>query len=217
MCMLVDLNEESMNDDPGCFYYSYDIEKGKLITESPDGQAVNCRVDTVGNKQHFYHMGCSMAALADLYLAGHGEKYLNAAKKLADFTERCNPEGLRWPSYCKVGWGAAELYLATGHPCHRIMASNCADITFLNSQTKTGGWEILYYPLTDSGAWDRIAYDGAGNVPEMMTGEDDDGSWAWLSGHELSGEFLGEMGRTLKCFKAALGYVERRIAKLETY
>jgi hypothetical protein len=45
----------------------------------------------------------------------------------------------------------------------------------------------------------------------------DDGSFAWLSGHEISGEFLGEMGRTLKVFKAALGHVERRMSKLATY
>jgi len=43
-------------------------------------------------------------------------------------------------------------------------------------------------------------------VPQTI---EQDGSWAWLSGHEITGEFLGEMGRTLKVFKAALGFVER--------
>jgi len=214
LCMMVELNEKHMNDSPGRFYYVYDIETDALVAEPPDGQALSCVVDTVGTKQHFYYMGCSMAALADLYLAGLGDKYLAAAKKLADFTERCNPEGLRWPSYCKVGWGAAELYMATGHPCHRIMAANCSDICFLNSQTAGGGWENVYYPLKDQGVWREIAYDGRGLVPTSLP---EDGSFAWLSGHELSGEFLGEMGRTLKVFKAALGYVERRVAKLEQW
>lgn len=215
LVMMTELNEPYMENEPGRFYYLYDPQADQLVTEPPDGQALNCYVDTVGTKQHFYYMGCSMAALADLYLAGHGSKYLHAAKVLADFTERCNPEGLRWPSYCKVGWGAAELYAATGHPCHRIMASNTSDITFLAAQTRAGGWENMYYPIKDDGNWRTIVYDGRGLVPKR--GElADDGSWAWLSGHEITGEFLGEMGRTLKVFKAALGHVERRIATLAT-
>jgi hypothetical protein len=215
LVMMTELNREHLRDDPGRFYYLYDVESGTLVTESPDGEALNCCVDTVGPRQHFYHMGCSMAALADLYLAGHGKQYLHAAKVLADFTARCNPEGLRWPSYCKVGWGAAELYAATGHRCHRIMAANTSDITFLGAQTRAGGWENMFYPLTDAGNAHAVVYDGRGLVP-LRGGLDDDGSWAWLSGHEITGEFLGEMGRTLKVFKAALGHVERRIAKLAT-
>ena len=213
LVMMTELNEAHMKGEPGRFYYLYDVDRGELVTEPPDGQALNCVVDTLGTQQHFYFMGCSMAALADLYLAGHGKRYLRAAKQLADFTERCNPEGLRWPSYCKVGWGAAELYAATGHPCRRIMAANTSDITFLGAQTKAGGWENLHYPLTDEGVWRTVVHDGRGLVPKR--GElADDGSWAWLSAHEITGEFLGEMGRTLKVFKAALGHVERRIAEV---
>ncbi|MGQ9730613.1 MAG: hypothetical protein ACUVX8_04995 [Candidatus Zipacnadales bacterium] len=216
LVMMTELNRDHMDAEPGRFYYLYDPAVDKLVTEPPDGQAVNCYVDTMGTKQHFYYMGCSMAALADLYLAGLGEQYLDAAKVLAEFTERCNPEGLRWPSYCKVGWGAAELYLATGEPRHRIMSANCSDITFLSAQTRAGGWENMFYPVRDEGNWRTIVYDGRGLVPKR--GElEEDGSWAWLSGHEITGEFLGEMGRTHKCFKAALGYVEQRIAQLATY
>jgi hypothetical protein len=90
------------------------------------------------------------------------------------------------------------------------MAANTSDITFLGAQTRAGGWENMLYPLTDEGNWQTIAYDGRGLVPRR--GElENDGSWAWLSGHEITGEFLGEMGRTLKVLKAALGHVERRI------
>ncbi len=214
LAMMTELNREHLFSDPGRFYYVYDVEAGGLLTEPPDGQNLNCVVDTVGTKQHFYHIGCSMAALADLYLAGHGEKYLDAAKTLSEFVDRLNPESLRWPSYCKVGWGAAELYMATGEPAHRKQAANCSDITFIGAQTEAGGWENVFYPVKDEGNWRQIVYDGRGLVPSTLP---DDGSSAWLSGHELTGEFLGEMGRTLKVFKAALGHVERRIAQLALY
>jgi hypothetical protein len=215
LAMMVDLNREHMAAEPiGRFYYLWDVEAGKLVTEAAPGENLNCFVDTVGDKQHYYYMGCSMAALADLYLSGCGEKYLEAARVLADFTERCNPAGLRWPSYCKVGWGAAELYAATGEPRHRRMAANTSDITFIGSQTRAGGWENMFYPLKDEGEWTKVVYDGRGLVPQGPEGLHADDSWAWLSGHEISGEFLGEMGRTLKVFKAALGHVERRIAQL---
>lgn len=213
LVMMTELNREHMAADPGRFYYLYDVNTGELVTESPDGQNLNCLVDTVGPKQHFYHLGCSMAGLADLYLAGHGGKYLDAAKTLSAFVDRLHPEALRWPSYCKVGWGAAELYLATGEPPHRRQAANCSDITFIGAQTRAGGWENVFYPTKDEGNWRQIVYDGRGLVPSTLP---DDGSSAWLSGHEITGEFLGEMGRTLKAFKVGLGHVERRIAQLAT-
>jgi hypothetical protein len=214
LAMMVELNREHMAADPGRFYYLYDVRKGELVTEPPDGQNLNCLVDTVGTKQHFYYFGCSMAALADLYLAGHGEKYLEAAKTLSEFVNRLNSEALLWPSYCKVGWGAAELYLATGDPAHRKQAADCSDITFMGAQTRAGGWEHVFYPVKDEGSWQQVVYDGRGLVPPTLP---DDASFAWLSGHELTGEFLGEMGRTLKAFKVGLGHVERRTAQLAKY
>ena len=56
-----------------------------------------------------------------------------------------------------------------------------------------------------------MEYDGSGCVPKTLP---DDGSWARLSGHEITGEFLGEMGRTLACFKVALGFGEARLGTL---
>jgi len=215
LALMVDLNREHMLAEPvGRFCYLYDVATDDLVTEPAPGENVNCFVDTKGAKQHFYYLGTSMAALADLYLAGRGERYLDAAITLAEFVERLNPEALRWPSCCKVGWGAAELYAATGDPRHRIMAANVSDVTFIGAQTRAGGWENMHYPLRDEGEWQKVVYDGRGLVAVGEAGLPNDGSWAWLSGHEISGEFLGEMGRTLKVFKAALGHVERRVAEL---
>jgi hypothetical protein len=203
-----ELNAKAMSDDPGRYYFNFDPKTESLVTEPTPGENLNCFVDTVGAKQHFYFVGTSMALLADLYAATGKEKYLTAAEELARFEQRLNPAGLKWPSYCKVGWGAAELYAVTGKPEHRVMAANVSEVTFMAAQTKAGGWEDMFYPLRDEGVWKQVVYDGKGQVPETLQ---DDGSWAWLSGHEITGEFMGEMGRTLKVFKAALGEVERKV------
>jgi len=211
LVMMVDLNEPHMKAEPGRFYFNWDTTTESLVTEPKPGENVNCFVDTQGTKQHFYYIGCSMAALADLYLATKEAAYRDAAEKLAAFEERLNPLGLYWPSYCKIGWGSAEHYRVTGNPRDRKAAANVSLVTFMGAQTATGGWEHLYYPLRDHGVWQQVAYDGRGLVPQQL---EDDGSCAWLSGHELSGEFLGEMGCTLKAFKQALNHIDRRIETL---
>ncbi len=207
---MTELNESHMNANPGRLYFNFDPVKEQLQAQPAPGENINCFVDTVGAKQHFYFIGCSMALLANLYEATGKASYLDAAEALARFEQRLNPVGLRWPSYCKIGWGAAELYCVTGKPEHRVMAANVSEVTFMRAQTATGAWEHMFYPLRDSGAWTEVVYDGQGRVPKTLT---EDGSWAWLSGHEIAGEFLGEMGRTRKVFKAALGAVERRLAQ----
>ncbi len=209
MAMMVELNKPYMDDDPGRFYFNYDPQADALVTEPLSGQEINCFVDTVKAKQHFYYVGTAMAALADTYAHTGDRHHLEAALQLAAFERRLNPQGLRWPSYCKVGWGAAELYRITGDPLHRLMAANVSEITFMAAQTATGGWEDMYYPLRDDGVWRSVEYDGTGRVPATLT---DDGSWARLAGHEITGEFLGEMGRTLCAFKEVLGGIERRLA-----
>jgi len=205
---MVELNEPYLNSEPGRFYFNFDPHTEELITNpDPDGK-VNCYVDTVGAKQHFYMIGTSMALLADLYAATHVESYLDAALRLADFEQRLNPEGLRWPSYCKIAWGAAELFAVTGDPAHRQAAANVCDVTFLQAQTASGGWEDMFYPVRDTGVWTKIVYDGRGLVPKSLQ---DDGSFGWLAGEEITGEFMGEMGRALHVFRQALGVIEQRL------
>ncbi len=200
---VTELNERFMKESPGRFYFNFDPVREELQTKPADGENINSFVDTAGAKQHFYFIGAAMALLADLYAIVPRDSYLSAAEKLAAFEDRLNPQALKWPSYCKIGWGAAELYAVTGHPEHRRMAANVAEVTFMRAQTASGGWEHMFYPLRDAGAWTRVEYDGQGRVAHRRELEDD-GSWAWLSGHEITGEFLGEMGCTLKVFKAAL-------------
>jgi hypothetical protein len=208
---IVEMNGPHMAADPGRFYYLFDPQAGALVTEAAPGEEIACFVDTLKTKQYFYYIGTAMAALADTYAAHGDARHLAAAEELAAFEQRLNPVGLRWPSYCKIGWGAAQLYRLTGDPAHRLMAANVSEVTFIGAQTAAGGWEDMYYPVRDTGSWQTITYDGAGNVPDEL---EDDGSWAKLSGDEVSGEFLGEMGSTLAAFKTVLGAVEQRIDDL---
>jgi hypothetical protein len=208
LAMMVDQNRTHMSSEPGRFYLNYDPREERLVTEANPGGDINCFVDTTRPKQQFYQIGTAMAGLACAYRALGEERHLQAALKLAEFENRLEPEGLRWPSYCKIGWGAAELYGVTGMPAHRVMASNVAEKTFIAAQTADGGWENMIYPLKDHGVWEDIHYDGSGTVP---TSPVDDGSWARLLAEEIAGEFLGEMGRILAVFRQALVAVERRL------
>jgi len=206
LVLLVKENLPHMIESPGRFYFNYDPWEEALVTEADPDEDINCFVDTDKPKQQFYQIGTSMAALADMYMFTHQKRHLQSALKLAEFERRLNPLGLRWPSYCKIGWGAAELYSVTGSPLHRIAAANVSEITFMASQTGDGGWSDFYYPLRDHGAWESVTYDGS-----RPAGPKADGSWARLAGHEITGEFLGEMGRTLVAFKEALRRIREEL------
>jgi len=211
LAMMVERNWPHMQGNPGRFYFCYDPEADALVTEPAPGQEIDCFVDTVKPRQHFYYVGTAMAALSNVYALTGDTRHLNAALRLAEFEQRLNPMGLRWPSYCKIGWGAAELYAITGSPTQRVMAANVSEVTFMAAQTAWGGWEHMFYPLTDRGIWTSVGYDGSGQLPQSLP---KDGSWARLSGHEITGEFLGEMGRTLAVFKSVLGRIEARLRAL---
>jgi hypothetical protein len=149
-----------------------------------------------------------MALLADVYSATGERKYLDAALELARYEGRCDPAQLFWPSKCKVCWGAAQLYRLTMAPEHRKTAANVARVTFMAAQRQNGGWPHLFYPLRETGAWRKVVYaDPKVEVPEKIK---KDGSYCWLSGYELTGEFLGELGCTLKSFREVLAHLRAR-------
>jgi hypothetical protein len=205
---MVELNGPHLLAEPGRFYYNYDPESDGLVKEAPPGEEINFFVDTLRSKQHFYQVGTAMAALSEMYVATGEAGYLGAARRLFEFTDRLNPLGLRWPSYCKIGWGAAKLYAATGLPEHRALAANVSEATFMAAQMPKGCWHSMYYPLRDRGAWETFDYDGSetGQPPER------DGSWAVLSAHEITGEFTAEMGCTLSVFKDSVQKIEERLS-----
>ena len=208
---LVALNEKHLQADPPRMFYKRATATGRLVTKFAAGQRMNTLIDTVTVKQPSWVTGTSMALLADLYAATKKERYLKAALRLAEFEKACDPKLLFWPSKCKVAWGAAELYRLTGDPAHRKIAADVVRVTFMDQQLPHGGWSHLFYPLCDKGVWRRVVYCGPNrNVPEKIK---QDGTWGRLSGHEITGEFMGETGRARAACQAILaGYEAEREA-----
>jgi len=175
---------------------------------------MNTLIDTRTVKQPSWVTGTCMAFLADLYVVTTESRYLDAALKLAAFEDQCSHELLFWPSKCKVGWGAAQLYRVTADPAHRVTAANVARITFVNAQRRDGSWPHMFYPLLDTGPWREVVYNGPeAHVPEAI---EDDGSHVWLSSYEITGEFLGELGRTRACFSDVLARMREARAGCES-
>ena len=210
---LVEQNEAYLAQEVPTFYYKRKRDTGELVTEVPPGERMNTLIDTKTVKQPSWVTGTCMALLADLYEAAQDEKYLKAALSLAEFEKKCDHRLLFWPSKCKVGWGAAELYRITADPEHRKIAANVARVTFIGSQREDGSWSHMFYPLRDTGAWSDIVYRGPNAaVPERI---EEDGSHCWLSSHEITGEFLGELGRTRAAFSNVLARLKQQRAASE--
>jgi hypothetical protein len=56
---------------------------------------------------------------------------------------------VRWPSKCKVGWGAAVLYRVTREEKYKSLAEKVADRTFCGAQLADGGWPGMQFPVSD--------------------------------------------------------------------
>lgn len=210
---MVELNEPYLAQDVPTLYYTRKCDSGELVTDVPPDGRMNTLIDTQTVKQPSWVTGTSMALLADLYAVTENERYLSTALQLAEFEEKCDHGLLFWPSKCKVGWGAAQLYRITADPEHRKIAANVARVTFMGGQRPDGSWSHMFYPLKDTGVWREIVYNGPdANVPEALG---DDGSHCWLSSYEITGEFLGELGRTRACFSEVLARLRGRRDEME--
>ena len=210
---LVELNEPHLNQAAPAIYYTRNRDTGELVTDVPPDGRMNMMIDTTTVKQPSWVTGTCMALLADLHADKANSRYLDAALTLAEYERACSHRQLFWPSKCRVGWGAAQLYRVTGDPEHRKIAANVARATFLGSQRRDGGWPHMFYPLKDSGAWRQAVYCGPeAHVPETL---EEDGTHIWLSGIEITGEFLGELGRTRACFSDVLTRLQERKAAYE--
>lgn len=204
----VEANRATMADG---ILYTQMTPDGQLVTDVAPGEAIFKVVDTKHPKQEFWNVGTAMAYLADLYDVarrgwGRGEEetraYLDAALALLDFETLMPLDTYLWPSKCKVAWGAGELLrvLVTHHP-DRIesiekayrAAERAAVFTFLDNQLPSGGWSPMHYPLDDSIREMAISYKPLKNTvwapPEPIDGS----KTIFLSGEEITGEFLGEM------------------------
>lgn len=210
---LVALNENHLKQDLPRFYYVRRVKDGQLVTDFPENLEMNYVITTGKIKQPSWVTGTTIALLADVCLATGDKKYLPAALTLAEYEKQCDSKQLFWPSKCKVAWGMAELYRVTGDPEHRKRCANVNRTTFLDAQLACGGWPCEYYPLREDGAWRQAVYARTGhNVPQSLP---DDGSHLLLCAQELTGEFMGEMGRSRAAFQERLGALRRWKAEYE--
>ena len=197
---LVELNAKHFEADR--MFFVRDPQGGNLITEFSEDVRLNFYIDTKTIKQPSWVTGTCIALLADLYAINKNRTCLDAACKLADFEARCDYRQLFWPSKCKCGWGEAELYRVTADPMHRKLAADVARVTFLDAQLPHGGWSHMFYPVKEDGGWRKAVYGGPErSVPENLP---DDGSYGRLSSHEITGEFMGELGRIKVAFQDVL-------------
>jgi hypothetical protein len=191
--------------------YTHMTPAGQLVTDVLPEERIAKVVDTRSPKQEFWHVGTAMAYLVDLYESmsrawGRPESvarpYLDAALALLEFELTMPLDTYLWPSKCKVGWGAGELLrvlvqydLANAATLETVyqVAERVALFTFLDSQLAHGGWSLMHYPLACGIPEMEFGYKplaGAVCVPQERI----EGSRTiWLSGEEITGEFLGEM------------------------
>jgi len=191
--------------------YTQMTPEGKLVTDVSPGERITKIVDTRSPKQEFWNIGTAMAYLAVLYetlrdrwgdAAERARPYLDAALALLDFEATMPLDTYLWPSKCKVGWGAGELLRvlvrfgladeATAEKAYRV-AERVAMFTFLDSQLASGGWPHMHYPLSDQIPEIAFSYKPLKNTvwapPERIDGT----KTIFLSGEEITGEFLGEL------------------------
>lgn len=191
--------------------YTQMTPDGQLLTDVAPGERISKIVDTQHPKQEFWHVGTAMAYLAVLYdtmqarwgaTAEQARPYLDAALALLDFEATMPLDTYLWPSKCKVGWGAGELLRvlvqygweeqATLEKAYRV-AERVAVFTFLDNQLPDGGWPAMHYPLSEQIPEIDYSYKPLkGTVwapPQPIPGS----RTIFLSGEEITGEFLGEM------------------------
>ncbi len=210
---MVGLNEKHLSQEPPCIYYKRRASDGSLVTEFPNDHEMNYAIRADKIKQPSWVSGTSMALLADVYRVTGEEVFLDAALKLADYEARCDPAQVFWPAKCKVAWGLGQLYAVTHNPEHRRLCANVNRITFMESQLPRGGWAKMFYPLEEKGAWREVVYAGPErHVPESLR---EDGTWLFLREQEVSGEFMGEMGRSRAAFQEVLAEFRRQKADYE--
>jgi hypothetical protein len=205
----VNANEESMARDG--VMYTWMTPDDTLVTQIPRGAKITSLVNNADPKQEFWQVGTCMAYLCRLYeamrerwgySAPEAQPVLDGALTLLDYEATMPVDTYRWPSKCKVGWGAGELLRVLTkyeaaltrqmETAYRI-AAKVAMFTFLDNQLPTGGWACMHYPLADGIpelAFDYKPRNGRATVPETpIPGS----KTVFLPAEEITGEFLGEM------------------------
>ncbi len=204
----VDANREHM---PGGRIYTQMTPAGDLVTDVAPGERISKVVDTQSPKQEFWNVGTAMAYLARLYDVMRSEwdeseeaagPYLDAALALLDFEATMPLDSYLWPSKCKVGWGAGELLrvlVEHGRGDEETIektyyvAERVAMFTFMDNQLADGGWPWMHYPLSEQIPEMAFSYKPLKNTVGVPPDRLEGSQTIYLSGEEITGEFLGEM------------------------
>lgn len=138
---LIDLFEAQ--PDPANRIYLNLTPSGRILTEYPAERSYMYLIDKRRPEQPYFAPGAAMAFLSKLFLVSGKHEYLAYAEKyyqLALSPQSDIPLGLfNYPTSGKIGWGAGNLYRATGNPLYREVTVRVGNY-LLGTQLPDGHW-----------------------------------------------------------------------------
>ncbi len=138
---LIDIYEAQ--PDPANRIYLNLTPSGRILTEYPAERSYMYLIDKRRPEQPYFAPGAAMAFLSKLFLVSGKHEYLAYAEKyyqLALSPQSDIPLGLfDYPTSGKIGWGAGNLYRATGNPLYREVAVQVGKY-LLGTQLPDGHW-----------------------------------------------------------------------------
>jgi hypothetical protein len=138
---LIDLYEAQ--PDPAGLIYLNLTPSGRLLTEYPPDRSYMYVIDKRLPEQPYFAPGAAMAFLSKLFMVSGKNEYLGYAERyyrLALSPQSEIPLGLfDYPTSGKIGWGAGNLYRATGDTRYRGVAEKVGGY-LLRTQQADGRW-----------------------------------------------------------------------------
>lgn len=138
---LIDLYEAQ--PDPANRIYLNLTPSGRLLTEYPQERSYMYLINKQLPEQPYFAPGAAMAFLSKLFMISGKNEYLSYAEKyyrLALSQQSDIPLGLfDYPTSGKIGWGAGNLFRATGNSVYRQVAERVSTY-LLKTQLADGRW-----------------------------------------------------------------------------
>jgi hypothetical protein len=138
---LIDLYEAQ--PDPANRIYLNLTPSGRLLTEYPQDRSYMYLINKHLPEQPYFAPGAAMAFLSKLFMVSGKNEYLGYAEqyyRLALSPHSDIPLGLfDYPTSGKIGWGAGNLFRATGSPAYRAVAERVGTY-LLKTQLADGRW-----------------------------------------------------------------------------
>ena len=205
----VEANVKHMREK-GVMYTESDMQ-GNLKLQFADPDSILGTVNLVDAKQEFWQVGVVMSYLAQLYDVmrtrwGYNETetqpLLKMALELNEFESRMPLYTYRYPSKCKVAWGAGELlrvlckyHLGTQNQIEKALnaTTNTIITTFIDNQLPNGSWSCDHYVVNKKDLEYQFEYKPLKGLVNIPTYPLPGTKTSFIEPEELAGEFLGEM------------------------